>query len=217
MGRRPYLELGIPIGEPEIGKPRRLHCVEAEGAESVPDVNSLTRGMSKLDDACYEMFFAHYYRRLWTYLSVLSDGNEEDAEEALQQTFEKVVKNIDVFTDENKFWAWLATIAKNTYRDLRRKRSRLSRFRDALLNLTAVTLGQSETDEQLDSITLEQAVSRLTDGEQQLIRHKYYTGLSHREMAHNLGISEKAVESRLARVRTKLREFLIDNQLDELG
>ncbi len=178
-------------------------------AELVVDTLTLTQGMVRLDNSSYERFFALYYRRLWAYLAVLSDGQEEELEELIQQVFEKVVKRIREFEDEELFWAWLATIAKNCYRDSRRRKVRSSRFRDAIESLTPFLSGREQTDVQIDRMTLEQALSQLTENERYLVYNKYFAGETYRDLARELGISEKAVEQRLSRARTKLRNHLL--------
>ncbi len=173
------------------------------------DIASLTRGMVELDERSYEDFFALYYHRLWAYLSVISDGSEDDSEELLQCVFEKIVKNIRTFNDEGAFWAWLATIAKNTYLDSRRKHGRFNRFKEGLLNLIQLFNREDEAEQHITQLSLEQAMTTLSEAERHLIVSRYYCGESHRAIAAELNTSEKAVESKLARVRSKLREQLL--------
>jgi len=179
-------------------------------AELVVDTLALTRGMRRLEDSSYKIFFSHYYRRLWAYLAVLNDGQEEELEEILQEVFEKVVLHIKEFEEEGAFWAWLATIAKNTYRDSQRKKNRLNNFRERLTNFVSHVLPATNTLQVVDNWTLEQAMTKLSDDERRLIYSKYFIGESYREIAGRLCISEKAVELRLSRARHKLRELMID-------
>jgi RNA polymerase sigma-70 factor (ECF subfamily) len=56
---------------------------------------------------------------------------------------------------------------------------------------------------------LETMLPQLPADEAGLIRLKYFDGESSREIAVRLGTTEKAVESRLVRIRRRLRETIL--------
>jgi RNA polymerase sigma-70 factor (ECF subfamily) len=56
---------------------------------------------------------------------------------------------------------------------------------------------------------LETGVRGLSTEERELVEQKYFAGESVRNLAESLGTSEKAVESRLGRVRRKLKQALL--------
>ena len=85
------------------------------------DIETLTLSMKALDEQAYREFFNRYYHRLWSYLIVLSKGNESLVEDALQVTFSKITKKIRKFDTDKDLWRWIAAIAKNTYFDSCRK------------------------------------------------------------------------------------------------
>ena len=149
--------------------------------------------MKRLDEASYELFFKHYYRRLWAYLLVVANGDSGNIEEALQNCFEKVVKHIRVFTNEGEFWAWLCVIARNAYWDSQRKQLRFNRIRKAIKHFL---VGQADSepfehDTQLQR--LDDALLLLNKNEQCLVRKKYFEGYTYRQIAEGLGLTEKAV------------------------
>jgi len=55
---------------------------------------------------------------------------------------------------------------------------------------------------------LEEAVQLLAADEKELIQSAYFEDLSHKQIAASLQSTPKAVESKLARVRQKLRKLL---------
>ena len=179
------------------------------------DISYLTRKMKKLNKASYDEFFHLYYRRLWAYLAVVASGDNSHIEEALQLTFEKVLRHVRVFDDEEEFWAWLSVIARNAYRDCQRKQMRFTRLLEAVWsNLVSRNRVISEEPE-YESERLDNALLLLNDSELCLVKHKYFEGCSYREIAYTLGMTEKAVESKLARIRTKLRRLLLQEESDE--
>lgn len=186
--------------------------------EQVPDVTTLTRKLKKLDPAGYDRFFKLYYRRLWAYLAVISNGDNGNIEEALQLTLVKVVQHMRIFKHEDEFWAWLAVLAKNAYRDCQRHQFRFTRLRKALqFNLVMDSEPRIEDTVESDvaSKKLDHVLQLLNDAELGLIRQKYFDGSSYRQIAGRLGVSEKSIESKLARIRAKLRQLLLRAEADE--
>ncbi|MGD0086264.1 MAG: sigma factor, partial [Verrucomicrobiota bacterium] len=95
-----------------------------------PDVAALTRAMTKGDEMAWRTFYDAYFDRLWRYLLVVADGNEDAAREALQGALVRVTRHIKAFQDENAFWSWLAVLARSAFADETRKRRRYFSFLD---------------------------------------------------------------------------------------
>ncbi len=175
------------------------------------DVSQLTRGMKSMSDAAYREFFRRYYQRLWAYLYAVSGGNESMVEDALQATFTRVIKHIRVFDTESIFWGWLTRLAKSAYIDCYRKESvfrrLIRRFRDDACSDPVESVG---VPAEASWARLESGLNRLNQDEQALVRSKYFDGRSYESIAKELGLTAKAVESRLVRVRRKLRRLMTE-------
>lgn len=174
-----------------------------------PDVRLLTRDMVRGDENAYRIFHGAYFHRLFRYLLVVAAGDEDAAREALQATFLRVVRYIKTFDEEPRFWNWLTVLARTALADQRRKRSR---YRAFLERFTGHARVESESapveDGQADArllAALEHSVRRLPPDERELVERKYFGREPVRAIAAALQISEKAVESRLTRVRLKLK------------
>jgi RNA polymerase sigma factor (sigma-70 family) len=93
--------------------------------------------------------------------------------------------------------------------DPRRKRSRYCAFLERFTGLARMeTEAAPAVDGQADAqllAALEHCVHRLPPEERELVERKYFGRESVRDIAASLQISEKAVESRLTRVRVKLK------------
>jgi RNA polymerase sigma-70 factor, ECF subfamily len=175
--------------------------------------------MGKSDESAYRMFYDAYFHRLSRYLLVVTAGDEEAAREALQATMVRVVHHIKPFPDDGVFWSWLTVLARSALSDQTRKRRRylafLDRFtQDAQIQHAACDDG--EADAKLLA-SLDRGLEGLPEDERGLVEQKYFARLSVREIAAELQTSEKAVESRLVRVRRKLKQAVLDQLRHEPG
>lgn len=146
-------------------------------------------------------------------------ANEQDAEDVLQETFFKAYKNIDTFEGRSKISTWLYRIALNESLMLLRKRKGVQVDIDAGIEtddgdiipqqivdwccLPEKELMSSETRQMID-----QALTTLSDANRAAFLLRDVEGLSTREAAEVLEISESALKVRLMRARLELREIL---------
>jgi RNA polymerase sigma-70 factor (ECF subfamily) len=163
------------------------------------------------DDMAYRAFHDAYVDRLWRYLLVVTSGDEEATREALQAALVRVVRHIKVFSDEAVFWSWLTVLARSALSDQTRKRRRYLAFLDRF-TLHARVQQAATDDSQADArllALLERNVAILPPDERDLVERKYYARQPVRQIAVELQASEKAVESRLGRIRRRLKEAVL--------
>jgi RNA polymerase sigma factor (sigma-70 family) len=182
----------------------------------LPDVLALTVRMSRGDEAAFHEFYELYFNRLLRYLIVITNGQEEIAREALQLTFVRVARHVRKFDSEAAFWNWLAVLARNCAVDELRRRNRqqslLARFfqqRPADTDLTG-----DEADEQFLKL-MEKEIASLPDDERLLLERKYFVQETARCLAAEFQVTEKAMESRLLRIRRKLKAVILDRLKNE--
>ena len=173
--------------------------------------------MARGDEAAYRDFYDAYFDRLLRYLLVVTGGNEQAARDALQAALVRVVRHIKPFDAEEKFWSWLTVLARTALADESKKQRRwfmfLERFaRHAEAENTAANNG--EADEKLREL-LAQKMSALPPDERELISQKYVLRRSVREIAGAQQTTEKAVESKLSRVRRKLKNGIFASLKNE--
>jgi RNA polymerase sigma-70 factor (ECF subfamily) len=158
----------------------------------------------------YRTFYDAYFGRVSRYLLVVTAGNEEAMREALQETFRRVVKHIRVFRDETIFWSWLTVLARSALTDEGRKRRRYLAFLDRFTRHTvSETVGESDDRSGRLGEALQQNLARLPADERELLEWKYFERHPVRAIAERLQTSEKAVESRLGRIRKKLKTAVL--------
>jgi RNA polymerase sigma-70 factor (ECF subfamily) len=171
-------------------------------------VAALTRAMAHGDEAAFREFYDAYFDRLLRYLLVVTGGDELATREALQLTLVRVVRHVKPFDEEEKFWSWLTVLARSARADEARKQRRYFAFlekftRHADMENSAGDNGAA--DEQLREL-LEKSLLSLPAEERELIAQKYFLRRSVREIADGQQATEKAVESKLSRIRRKLKE-----------
>lgn len=145
-----------------------------------------------------EQQYLQHYKMVWnlcyTYLK-----HVQDVEDAVQDTFLRLARSEEHFTDPEHVKAWLIVAARNVCRDELRK------FRRKNLPLEEAdgkTTSVPEPDETLA------AVRSLPEKYKAAIYFFYYEGLSTRDLALLLGKKESSVRSDLHRGRQLLRKAL---------
>lgn len=159
----------------------------------------------------WRIFYNAYFDRLWRYLLVVTHGNEDAAREALQAALVRVARHVKVFPDESTFWSWLTVVARTAFADETKKQRRYLSFLDRFTSQARVELDSktdSHTDDQLGKL-LESHVKSLPPDEQHLVELKYFKRRAVREIADELQTTEKAVESKLSRIRKKLKDAML--------
>ena len=195
-----------------LSLPARKSAAPAVAASMGADISALTSGLVQGDEGAYRQFFADYSGRLYRYLIVASQGQEHAAREALQETMRRVVKHARKVSDEQVFWSWLTVLARSALFDGRRKRRRygalLLRFQDHLQVQNQPDRDDADTRLLRSLLT---HVDLLEAGDRDLVERKYFRQERVQDIAEALRLSEKAVESRLTRARSKLRTAILNS------
>jgi RNA polymerase sigma-70 factor, ECF subfamily len=203
--------------EQNVQSPEPVLSAADRAPMNLLDIPTLTHRMMKGDEMAWRIFYNAYFNRLWRYLLVVAAGDKDHAREALQATFLRVVRHVKVFPDENVFWSWLTVVARTAFADETKKRRRYL----AVLNRFAHDspaehdgLGDAQTEEWLNQL-LERHVALLPSDERELVEQKYFRHRTVREIVAMLQTSEKAVESKLYRIRRKLKDAILSELNEE--
>jgi RNA polymerase sigma factor (sigma-70 family) len=143
-------------------------------------------------------------------------GDADAAVDITQEAFIAAFAALKSYDGDRSFRTWVSRIAINKCRDWARRRT-VRRFLSFAMPIeTAVNVADEtiSVDRQLaDRAELARvgaAIARLPAAVREPLVLRTIEGLSQSETAEVLGISEKAVETRLYRARNKLTEFLRD-------
>ena len=143
------------------------------------------------------------------YLIALSfTKNPNDAEDILQNVFEKLWTYKKDFEDEAHMDKWLTTVCVNESKDL------LKAFFKSRRACSEEYIDAGAFDNYSD-YDLFKAVMKLPKKERVAVHLFYYEDLPAHRIAETLRTNESTVKTRLRRARQKLREMLGDDWINE--
>ena len=132
-----------------------------------------------------------------------------DAEDAVQETFLKIQRNITSFRGQSSFVTWSFRILVNTCHDLRRARvRRKDRASDDLDALLPGDMPRAPVAHPSLRMALERALERLTSHQRDVFLLYEVEGFRHAEIGGMLGISETASKNTLFQAKKNLRALL---------
>lgn len=177
----------------------------------------LTIFLSMLDDpedqGKVERLF-RAYRQMMFYAAKRILKDEDDAEDAVQLAFMRILNHLDDIDEEDvqKTKSYLSIIAQNIAIDMYRKKSREWK-RNISYDEYEVFIEDPEgqnfeikTDE--NAVRLAEAIKKLPSHYAEVIRLTYVHGYGSDKVAEILNISAENVRQRLVRARKKLAELL---------
>ena len=169
-----------------------------------------TEQLSRLDTQPEEAMTAlvEQYTALVCHVAGKYLADPEDVKECVNDVFTEVYLHRAEFSPEKGSLAsWIGTIARNRAISLYRKQ----RKDPPLPKDGAETepFGPDGTANLEQAMDVEQAISQLNDTDQQIIRMKYYGGISIAEIAETLQIPYETVKKRHTRSLKQLRRFLL--------
>lgn len=168
-------------------------------------ISEMTSGMSRGEEAAFDRFHQEYQPRIYRYLYVLLNAREDAVPDVTQETLLRVVRYARPFQCEQAFWDWLTCLARSAVADHGRQLNRWQKLMRMLWDRPPVMTAPPEEG---ISPLVEQAISLLNDEERALLTAKY-SGQTVRDLALQWGESESAIESRLVRLRSRIREQVL--------
>ncbi len=171
-------------------------------------------GMDAADEtvlALYEAEGALLYR-----LALRITGSREDARDAVQESFARLVEQRERLKALQRPEAWLRTVLTRVAIDLRRKRfQRMEVQREGWLETLPIedplvsTKTRGELLNDADALpALCAALEELSALDRAIVLRRALDGTPLEEIARALGLSEKAVRNRLSRARGYLKTLL---------
>jgi RNA polymerase sigma-70 factor (ECF subfamily) len=193
----------------------RLQKLKSKGRMEAEASGAVERARSGDHDA-FRLLVEQHGRAIFR-LAYRMTGNEEDAEDVVQETFLKAYRQIDRFDARSSFSTWLHRIASNCSLDLIRKRKTRERKRergpdpaqDVMVSIPAVTPGPDRelfSGQISDSVNA--ALGELSAQERTAFVLRHFEGLSIEEIGATLGTGTNATKHSIFRAVQKLRRSL---------
>lgn len=201
---------------------RDTRVTQPAAIANAPDDALLVARAQAGELAAFEALVARHERLIYTIARRIT-GSDPDAEDVTQQTFLSALEGLDGFRGDASFGSWLRRIATHAALKILRKRRGLP-----TVSLEAATEPQEGYDtvphpefiadwkESPETLVEKRETARLIDEALAQLDEKHrlvfllrdVEGLSVRETAEELGLSEANVKVRLLRARLQLRERL---------
>lgn len=160
----------------------------------------------------HSAFLAVYdrYSRLIFNLARKILRDDAEADEVLQDVFWqfwKTANQIDL--RKGNLSSWLVTMARN--RSIDRLRSRMRRnetFEEGILDAELNKPSEERPESYAEKISIQKALSSLSESQRKAIEFAYFWGMSHNEIAEKLGEPLGTVKTRIRSALLELRELL---------
>jgi len=144
--------------------------------------------------------------------------NEEDAMDALQESFIKIFRGLKGFNGESQFDTWVYRIVVNTCNDFIRKQKSRPQTEELFRNQESdeeyeiqIADSRDNPEERLEQKELGQYImeclEKLKEEYREILILRDINGFSYEEISKILNCNEGTVKSRISRARQKLKEI----------
>lgn len=158
--------------------------------------------LARGDEVAFRTLYRRHTPSLYLFVLRTLEGNEQDAEDVVQETWIRAVERLTSFRWEGAFKTWLIGIALNRCRTLFRRKDR------NWLELEDGTVW-TDTAGVEDHIDVERALALLPPGYRTVLLLHDLEGYKHQEIAELLGTTTGTSKSQLFHARRSLRSLLL--------
>ncbi len=181
--------------------------METTGNQNISDTDLIKgsiAGDARMQEALYQRYAPKMYAVCLRYA-----GNNDDAQDLLQEGFIKVFRNLEKFRNEGSFEGWLRRVFVNTSIEHYRRKVHLN-------SITEQEEGRMEDAsvsvlDQLAERDIVQLVQELSPGYRAVFNLYVIEGYSHKEIGDMLQISEGTSKSQLARAKALLQKKVAEH------
>lgn len=176
---------------------------------NIDTVKALKNG----DRIAFKYLFKTYYNRLVAYIMTYSH-NKILSEDIVQQTFIKLWENRQKLDEEKSPKGYLYTIAYNIYIDTIKS----SKKREKIMNLVWESALRDRIEEDFEAQErriqkMKRVIEDLPPKCKKIIHMNKVQGIKYQEIADQMGISIKTVESQMRIAFTKIREAFKEDKV----
>ena len=173
------------------------------------------------DRGAISQLIERHQKRVRDYIYMMVKDRDV-ADDILQETFIKVVRVIDDgrYTDNGKFLSWVLRIAHNQVIDHFRQTKNSATVREADAGydvLSTLKFSERTIEDQIVNGQIEEQVrtlvDQLPDEQREVLKMRYYAGLSFKEIADQTDVSINTALCRMRYALMNLRKMIRDNSL----
>lgn len=179
---------------------------------AVPDEHDLFRRIAEGDEVAFEIIFHNYSPKLRPFIIGIVKL-EAVADDVLQTIFLKVWLNRQTLVYVHDPSAWLYRVTSNTaLNELRKQAAEYKKLKQTIVE------GGENPDDLLEQLSakqlqewIQEAVMTLPDKRKEIYLLTREEGLSHRQIAHKLGISVSTVKNQVVLALKNIQEHILKN------
>jgi len=170
------------------------------------------------EESDFKYFFDEYFPRLYRFAYERLPGNQDVTEEIVQNTLSKTLLNLNKYRGESTLFTWICSICKNEIYDFLKKQSKYEQtivlkgdVSDIEISAQATQATAPERPDETyqhhqNTRLIHKVLDQLPTNYGNVIEWKYIEGLSVKQMAQRLSLSQAATQSILFRARRAFRD-----------
>jgi len=166
------------------------------------DESILVEAIKNGHELAIEYWFKNYHQQLLN-LALQKLPNRPIAEEVVQETFINCLRSINLFKGDSSLLTYMQSILRHEINDFYRKRYAKKFIQTIPLSEFLLEHEYKDAHETADMVKL--VLKKMAGRSRELLMQKYVDKKRIKELARELGRSEKAIESELFRARKEFR------------
>lgn len=182
---------------------------QATAYQNQTDAEAIHSYLATQDAKHFTLLYRRYANKVYgKCFSILR--NEDEARDAMQEIFVKIMLNLGNFGEKSQFSTWIYSITYNFCIDLIRKRKKEKTVFSEDIERAPDVAADDIPDEYLmamDIKILNQVMETLSEGDRMILVMKYQDDFSIRDIALKLNKTESAVKMKIKRAKEKAKEL----------
>ncbi len=184
---------------------------------------ALLHKVANHEPSAVERLFADFETTVSKYVChTVSDINEEDLQDVVQETFIGVLRSAKDYRGDSSLSTWILRIAHYKAIDALRRRKVVEKREESIENMSSdevsfVGATSADVEEGVvgteDVLLIRKALSQLPDDQKQAITLRYVIGMRVDDVAETMKVSRRKAELLITRGRAALRERLAELNL----
>lgn len=164
---------------------------------------------AKTREAAFKKLVQEYQRPLYNLIRSIV-LNHDDSDDILQNTFIKIVQNIEKFKGESKLFSWMYRIATNEALTFMKSKAQKNKISNEQLQSKMIENLTSDVYFDGDEIQLklQKAISILPEKQQLVFKMKYFEELKYEEIASILDTSVGALKASYHHASKKIEAYM---------
>lgn len=165
----------------------------------------------KNDRKSHNELYRHCYGFIMS-ICLRYTSNREDAEALLNQSFLKIITNLDKYKEDIPFGSWVNRVTVNTIIDeFRRDKKRREHMQETDFQEAAVVhpVDFNQASQELDAEELEKMIQQLPDTSRKVFNLYAIEGFTHKEIGEMLGMSDGTSKWHVSFARKSLQEMIV--------